>query len=124
MISTFTWELAGLAASAFVTSAGQKISILNALSTSEIDVAFATMVQQDASALLGAMADPFLNNRREQIVALALDEDLPDLRMATDAWRGAVVGGVQCGPFGLIKPALIGTQPAHDNPPFSGSSHL
>ena len=69
-------------------AAGQKISILNASSTSEIDVAFATMVQQDASALL-VMADPFLNNRREQIVALASYHKIP----AIYEWREIALAG-------------------------------
>ena len=46
------------------------------------------MVQQDASALL-VMADPFLNNRREQIVALALDTRSP----AIYEWREIALAG-------------------------------
>ena len=62
--------------------------MLNASSTSEIDVAFATMVQQGASALL-VMADPFLNNRREQIIALASYHKIP----AIYEWREIALAG-------------------------------
>lgn len=46
------------------------------------------MVQQDASALL-VMADPFLNNRREQIVALASYHKIP----AIYEWREIALAG-------------------------------
>jgi putative ABC transport system substrate-binding protein len=55
---------------------GQQILILNASSERDIEVAFATMLQQGAGALL-VMADPFLNNRREQLVALAARHAIP-----------------------------------------------
>ena len=67
---------------------GQQISVLNAGSEREIDSAFATMVRQDAGALL-VMADPFLNNRREQIIALAARHALP----AIYEWREIAQAG-------------------------------
>jgi putative ABC transport system substrate-binding protein len=69
---------------------GQQISILNASSERDVVAAFATMVQQGASALL-VMADPVLNNRREQIVALAARHAMP----AIYEWREhAQAGGL------------------------------
>jgi ABC-type uncharacterized transport system substrate-binding protein len=55
---------------------GQQISILNASSERDIELAFATMLQQGAGALL-VMADPFLNNSREQLIALAARHAIP-----------------------------------------------
>ena len=49
---------------------GVQLLILKAGTESEIDTAFASLVQLQAGALLVA-ADPFLSRRREQIVALA-----------------------------------------------------
>jgi putative ABC transport system substrate-binding protein len=55
---------------------GQQILILNASSERDIEEAFATMLQQGAGALL-VMADPFLNNKREQLIALAARHAIP-----------------------------------------------
>jgi putative ABC transport system substrate-binding protein len=49
---------------------GVQLHILNASTESEIDAAFASLVQQQAGALV-VSADPFFWVRREQIVALA-----------------------------------------------------
>jgi putative tryptophan/tyrosine transport system substrate-binding protein len=49
---------------------GLQLQTLKASSESEIDAAFATLVQLHAGALVVA-ADPFFNSRREQLVALA-----------------------------------------------------
>src|SRR5207244_136209 len=49
---------------------GLQLPILKASSESEIDAAFATLVQLQAGAL-NVAADPFLSSRREQLVALA-----------------------------------------------------
>jgi putative ABC transport system substrate-binding protein len=69
-------------------AAGQKILMLNASSAADIDVAFAKMVEQSADALL-VMADPILNNRREQIIALAAHHRMP----AIYEWRETATAG-------------------------------
>jgi putative ABC transport system substrate-binding protein len=66
----------------------QKILILNASTEGEIDTAFAAMGQHGADSLL-VMADPFLNLRREQIVALTTRQSMP----AIYEWREHVVAG-------------------------------
>ena len=55
---------------------GVQLHILKASSESEIDAAFATLVQLHAGALVVA-ADPFFNSRREQLVALASRHAVP-----------------------------------------------
>ena len=69
---------------------GVQLHILKAGSDSEIDDAFASLVELHAGALVVA-ADPFLSNRREQIVALASRSAIP----AIYAWREfAAAGGL------------------------------
>jgi putative ABC transport system substrate-binding protein len=69
---------------------GLQLPILKANSESEIDAAFATLVQLQAGALVVA-ADPFLSSRREQLVALATRYAVP----AIYAWREfAEAGGL------------------------------
>ena len=58
-----------------------RICLLNALARLKSTSHFPQWFEQDASALL-VMADPFLDDRREQIVALASYHDSRDLRMA------------------------------------------
>ena len=55
---------------------GVQLSILKASSESEIDTAFASLVQLRAGALVVG-ADPFLSSRREQLVALASCHEVP-----------------------------------------------
>jgi putative ABC transport system substrate-binding protein len=55
---------------------GLLLHILRASSESEIDVAFTTLVQLHAGALL-ISADPLFNSRREQLVALASSHAVP-----------------------------------------------
>jgi putative tryptophan/tyrosine transport system substrate-binding protein len=55
---------------------GVELPVLKAGTESEIDAAFASLVQLQAGALLVA-GDPFFNNRREQIVALAARAAVP-----------------------------------------------
>src|SRR5262245_26644796 len=55
---------------------GQQVSILSANTEREIDVAFATVTGSHAGALLVG-ADPFFNNERDQIVALAARHAIP-----------------------------------------------
>src|SRR5437763_8670254 len=67
---------------------GVQLPILKAGTESEIDAAFASLVQLHAGALLVA-ADPFLSSRREQLVALASRHAVP----AIYAWREFVAAG-------------------------------
>ncbi len=55
---------------------GLQLHVLKAGSESEIDAAFASLVQLHAGALVVA-ADPFLSSRREQLVALASRHAVP-----------------------------------------------
>jgi putative ABC transport system substrate-binding protein len=55
---------------------GGQLHILEASTESEIDAAFASLVQRQAGALL-VSADPFFFNQREQIVALAARYAVP-----------------------------------------------
>jgi putative tryptophan/tyrosine transport system substrate-binding protein len=57
---------------------GWQLLVLNASTPSEIDAAFATMRQQRVGALFVG-ADPFLSSRRQQIVALASLDAIPDM---------------------------------------------
>ena len=69
---------------------GRRLAILNAGTESEIDAALAALVQEHAGALIVA-SDPFLNSRREQIVALAARHAVP----AIYDWREyAEAGGL------------------------------
>jgi putative tryptophan/tyrosine transport system substrate-binding protein len=66
----------------------QQILVLNASNESEIENAFATLVQQRAGALL-VQSDPFFNSRPDQIVALAARHAIP----AMYQWRDFPVAG-------------------------------
>jgi putative ABC transport system substrate-binding protein len=57
-------------------SLGQQILVLNANSERELDIAFATIAQQQVAALLVA-SDPFFFDRRDQLVALAARQAIP-----------------------------------------------
>jgi putative ABC transport system substrate-binding protein len=67
---------------------GLQLHILKASSESEIDTAFASLVQLHAGALVVG-ADPFLSSRREQLVALASRRALPSIY----AWREFAASG-------------------------------
>jgi len=67
---------------------GVQLPILKASSESEIDTAFATLVQLHAGALVVG-TDPFLNSRREQLVELASRHTVP----AIYAWREFAASG-------------------------------
>jgi putative ABC transport system substrate-binding protein len=69
-------------------AAGQHIAVLTATSESEFEPAFAAMVQQRADALL-VMADPYFNNRREQLITLARRHAIP----AIYEWREFATSG-------------------------------
>jgi putative tryptophan/tyrosine transport system substrate-binding protein len=69
---------------------GVQIQILKAGTESEIDAAFATLVQQQAGALVVG-GDPFFASRREQLIALASRHAVP----AMYYWREfAAAGGL------------------------------
>src|SRR5438067_2464464 len=69
---------------------GLQLHVLKAGSESEIDSAFASLVQLHVDALIVA-ADPFLSSRREQLVALASRHAVP----SSYAWREfAAAGGL------------------------------
>ncbi len=69
---------------------GLQLHVLKARSESEIDTAFASLVQLHAGALVVG-ADPFLSGRREQLVALASRRAVPSIY----AWREfAAAGGL------------------------------
>ncbi len=65
-----------------------QLHVLKAGSESEIDTAFASLVQLHAGALLVA-ADPFLSGQREQLVALASRSAVPSIY----AWREFAASG-------------------------------
>jgi putative ABC transport system substrate-binding protein len=67
---------------------GVRIQVLKASTESEIDSAFATLVQDRPDALL-VSADPFFNSRRDQIVALASRHAIP----AIYQWREFTLAG-------------------------------
>jgi putative ABC transport system substrate-binding protein len=69
---------------------GMQLAIVKAGSESEIDTAFATLVQLQAGALV-VDADPLFTSRREQLMALASRDAVP----AIYAWREfAAAGGL------------------------------
>src|SRR3569833_1141055 len=57
---------------------GLRIVVLNAKTENDIDAAFKTLVQQKAGGLV-TISEPFLYNRRNQIIALAARHSLPAL---------------------------------------------
>jgi putative ABC transport system substrate-binding protein len=67
---------------------GVQLHVLKASSESEIDSAFASLVQLHADALVVG-ADPFLSGQREQLVALASRHAVP----AIYAWREFAASG-------------------------------
>jgi putative ABC transport system substrate-binding protein len=69
---------------------GVQLPILKASTESEIDAAFATLVQLQAGALF-VTADPFFSSRREQLLALSSHQAVP----AIYAWHEfAAAGGL------------------------------
>jgi putative tryptophan/tyrosine transport system substrate-binding protein len=69
---------------------GQKVSVLNARTESDISMAFVTIVQQQVGALLVA-ADPLFNRLHDQVVALAARYKVPAIYESREF---AVAGGV------------------------------
>jgi len=71
-----------------VRAKGVQLPILKASSESEIEAAFATLVQLHAGALVVG-ADPFFTSRRDQLVALASRDAVP----AIYGWRELAAAG-------------------------------
>ncbi|HYY37774.1 MAG TPA: ABC transporter substrate-binding protein [Xanthobacteraceae bacterium] len=69
---------------------GHQLVVLTARTENEIDAAFASLVQQRARGLV-TISDPFLNSRRDQLVALAAHHSLPALYPVRDY---VVAGGL------------------------------
>jgi len=69
---------------------GRQVRIANAGNDRELEVAFSTLVQQRANALLVG-ADPFFDTKRDRIVALAAQFKLPAIYQFRDY---AVAGGL------------------------------
>jgi putative ABC transport system substrate-binding protein len=67
---------------------GQQLIILNASQDSDFEPAFTDLVRKGAGGLL-VMADPYLNNRRQQIVKLAARHAIP----AIYEWRESAAAG-------------------------------
>src|SRR5882757_2233625 len=67
---------------------GVQLHVLKASSETEIDAAFASLIELHAGALV-VSADPFLSSRREQFVALASRHAVPSIY----AWREFAVSG-------------------------------
>ena len=70
---------------------GLQLLVLSVTTPTEIDIAFATVVQQRIGALIVA-GDSFLWNRREQIAALAAQHAIPAIYGDREITRGGVGG--------------------------------
>ena len=79
---------------------GVQLHILMAGTESEIDTAFASLVQQNTGALIVG-ADPFFNSRREQLVALASRYAIPAIY---ESRQFAAAGGLIS--YGTSIPAV------------------
>jgi putative ABC transport system substrate-binding protein len=84
---------------------GLQLHVLKAGSESEIDTAFASLVQLDAGALVVA-SDPFLSSRRKQLAALASRSGVPSIY----AWREFAASGglISYGPSLTSAYRLVG----------------
>jgi putative ABC transport system substrate-binding protein len=71
---------------------GRNLIILNASTESEIDAAFATLVQQRVGALV-ITGDPFFVSRRDKVVALAARHAVPTIYVQREfAMAGGLIG--------------------------------
>ena len=85
---------------------GVQLPILTASTEAEIDAAFASLVQLHAGALVVG-SEPFLNSRREQLVALASRHAVPAIYQFREF---AVAGGlISYGPSLTAAFRLVGT---------------
>jgi ABC-type uncharacterized transport system substrate-binding protein len=84
---------------------GLQLHVLKASSESEIDTAFASLVQLHVDALLVG-ADPFLSSRRDKLVALASGRAVPSIY----AWREFAASGglISYGPSLTSAYRLVG----------------
>ncbi len=82
-----------------------QLHVLKAGTDSEIDAAFASLVQLHAGALLVG-ADPFLNSRSEQLIALAARHAVP----TSYEWRESVAAGglISYGPSRMAAARQVG----------------
>jgi putative ABC transport system substrate-binding protein len=80
---------------------GVQLRVVKASTESEIDTAFATLVQLHAGALI-VVADPFLDGRREQLVTLAARHAVPAIYQLREY---AVAGGLIS--YGASFPAIF-----------------
>jgi putative ABC transport system substrate-binding protein len=83
-----------------------QLHILTAATESEIDAAFATLVQLHAGALLVG-TDSFLSNRRERLVALASRHAVPAIYESR--YFAAAGGLISYGPSQMTAARLAGT---------------
>ena len=86
---------------------GQQVSILSASTEREIEVAFATVTQSGARALLVG-SDPFFGSERDQVVALAARRAIPAIYEGQDvslpclaAWQATA----RASPMPIVRPA-------------------
>jgi ABC-type uncharacterized transport system substrate-binding protein len=71
---------------------GRELIILNASTSDEIDAAFSALVKQKVGGLI-ITADPFFNNRRDQIIALAARHSVPTMYAGRDfVAAGGLIG--------------------------------
>ena len=84
---------------------GVQLVVVKASSESEIDTAFASVVQRQAGALLVA-TDPFISGRNEQVTALAARHGIP----AIYGWRDFTAAGglISFGPSRVTSYRQIG----------------
>jgi putative ABC transport system substrate-binding protein len=66
-----------------VRALGRQLFVVTPRTESEIDAAFVTLVKKEAGGVI-TISDPFLNSRRDQIVALAARHSLPALYPVRD----------------------------------------
>jgi putative ABC transport system substrate-binding protein len=95
---------------------GLQLHVLKARSESEIDSAFASLVQLHVDALVVG-ADPFLSSRREQLVALASRRAVPSIY----AWRAFAASGglISYGPSLGTRETRNARHARHTPPPGS-----
>jgi putative ABC transport system substrate-binding protein len=98
---------------------GVQLYVLKASMESEIDAAFASLVQLHAGALV-VMGDAFFFSRREQLVALASRYAVPAIY---DVHEYAAAGGlISYGPSGVRSASTLEESSRVPNPPICRSS--